>query len=248
MHFPVFIRLGSHAFHPHWVFETLAYAVAFALYRIERARHGDPVDSTTRWRLVGAAVVGGLVGSRLLHLLEDPGELAGRWTDPMFLLGGKTIIGGLIGGLAAVEWLKTRLGVRVATGDLFAVPLAVGIAVGRVGCFLSGLADGTHGIATQMPWGVDFGDGILRHPTQLYEMVFLCGLAWLTVILRPRLSTKGDVFKLFMLGYMAFRFGVDFIKPAARVGGVSVTQWASLAMLAYYGPSVPRILAEARHD
>ena len=86
-------------------------------------------------------------------------------------------VGGLIGGLIAVEWTKRWLRVTIPTGDLLVVPLVAGIAIGRIGCFLTGLADRTYGLATGLPWGVDFGDGVLRHPTQIYEIVFLTGLA-----------------------------------------------------------------------
>jgi prolipoprotein diacylglyceryltransferase len=246
MSFPVFVRLGPFALHPHWVFETLAYALGFYCYRRLRHSGGDVVDARIRWWVIGAAAVGGLVGSRLLYLIEDPIELASRWADPTFLLGGKTIVGGLIGGLVAVEWIKRRLGVDVATGDLLVLPLAVGMAIGRVGCFLSGLADRTYGLSTRLPWGVDFGDGVMRHPTQLYEIVVLAGLAALLVAFADRLPVVGDRFKLFMLGYMTFRLAVDFIKPGVRLGGLTVIQWACLALIAYYAPHVPRVFAEVR--
>ncbi|HVH27421.1 MAG TPA: prolipoprotein diacylglyceryl transferase family protein [Vicinamibacterales bacterium] len=246
MDFPVYIRLGPLVLHPHWVFETLAYGVAFYWYRRDRRRFGDVVDARIRWWVIGAAVVGGLAGSRLLHLIEDPTELAALGANAMFLLGGKTIVGGLIGGLIAVEWIKRRLGVAVATGDLLVLPLTLGIAIGRIGCFLSGLADRTYGNATRLPWGVDFGDGVLRHPTQLYEIMFLVGLAVLLVASAGRLSVPGDWFKLFMLGYMTFRFAVESIKPAAHVGGLSVIQWACLAVIAYYAPHVPRLVSTVR--
>ena len=121
----------------------------------------------------------------------------------------------------------------------------MGIAVGRIGCFLSGLVDRTYGVATGLPWGVDFGDGITRHPTQLYEIVFLAGLGILLLVLSGRLSV-GDRFKLFMIGYLAFRLTVDFVKPAVRIGGLAAIQWAALAVIAYYAPHVPRLLAEVR--
>jgi phosphatidylglycerol:prolipoprotein diacylglycerol transferase len=244
--FPAFIRLGSLTLHPHWLFETLAYTLAGYVYARSRRREGDVVPTRTRWWVIGAAALGGFVGSRLLSLAEDPLELRRHWSDPAYLAAGKTIVGGLLGGLIAVEWIKRRLGVAVATGDLLAVPLVVGIAVGRLGCFLSGLTDRTYGIATRLPWGVDFGDGIARHPTQLYEIVFLAGLGGLLVAAAPRLPFAGDRFKLFMLSYLAFRFAIDFIKPAARIGGLSAIQWAALAAIAYYAPHAPRLLAGVR--
>jgi phosphatidylglycerol:prolipoprotein diacylglycerol transferase len=88
-------------------------------------------------------------------------------------MGGKTIVGALIFGLISVELMKRYIGVRQSTGDLYAIPLALGIAIGRIGCFLTGLSDNTYGIPTTLPWAINFGDGIPRHPTQLYEIIFL---------------------------------------------------------------------------
>lgn len=247
MTFPFCIELGPFSLHPHWAFETLAYSVGFYLYRRHRRQYGDVVDARTRWWIIGAAVLGGLVGSRLLALLENPVVLAERWADPGFLASGKTIVGALIGGLIGVEWAKRRLGVVVATGDLLVVPLALGIAVGRIGCFLSGTVDRTHGVATNLPWAIDFGDGVLRHPTQLYEIAFLAVLVVILQAGAPRLAVPGDRFKVFMLAYLTFRLAIDFIKPAPLVGGLSMIQWASLATIVYYLPHVPRLLSEVRH-
>src|SRR4029079_557201 len=159
---------------------------------------------------------------------------------------GKTIVGGLIGGLVGVEWIKRRLGVTIATGDLLVGPLLLGIARGRFGCSLSGLADQSYGVATRLPWGVDFGDGITRHPTQIYEIVFLCALAPLLVTLGDRVHAVGDRFKLFLFSYLAFRLVVDFIKPGVRLGGLSAIQWVCLATLAFYAPRGARLAAGMR--
>jgi len=94
--------------------------------------------------------------------------------NPGYLInGGKTIVGALAGGLITVELMKRYIGLRTSTGDVYAIPLAAGIAIGRIGCFLTGLADNTYGTASNLPWAIAFGDGIPRHPTQLYETVFL---------------------------------------------------------------------------
>ena len=66
-------------------------------------------------------------------------------------MGGKSVVVGLLGGFVAVEWVKRRIGVRRSTGDLFVIPLAVGIAIGRIGCFLTGLDDHTHGLPADLP-------------------------------------------------------------------------------------------------
>lgn len=243
MNFPVYFHVGSVSVHPHWILETSAWTFAFWLYSRRRRLAGDVVDLRSRAWVTAAAAVGGVIGSRILYLLEDPARTAASWSDPFFLVGGKTIVGGLIGGLIAVEWIKRRRGVTMATGDLMTVPLIVGIAIGRIGCFLSGLDDQSYGTATRLPWGVDFGDGVSRHPTQLYEMLFLAALGIAIVALRRRPHLVGDQFKAFMAGYMGWRFAIDFVKPAVTVAGLSVIQWACLATLAYYGPHLRRLAA-----
>lgn len=235
MEFPFYLRLGSLRLHPHWVFEALAYAVGFRFYLWLRKREGDPVSDSARWWVVAAAAAGAALGSKLLYWLEDPRLTLEHWRDPFYLMAGKTIVGGLIGGLIAVEWTKRRLGVARRTGDLFALPLATGIAIGRIGCFLTGPSDHTSGTPTALPWGVNFGDGVLRHPTQLYEILFVILLGaflWRLVKLPHR---EGDLFKVFMAGYLGFRLLVDFLKPDVRVAlGLSSIQWACVAMLLYY--------------
>ncbi len=72
--------------------------------------------------------------------------------------------------------MKRSIGLQQSTGDLYAIPLAVAIAIGRIGCFLTGLPDNTYGTPTNLPWAVNFGDNIPRHPTQLYEIIFLVTL------------------------------------------------------------------------
>ncbi len=244
--FPVYFRLGSATLHPHWVIESSAWTIAFWLYSRRRRLAGDVVDARARRWVIVAAAVGGMIGSHLLYLLEDPARTAAHWTDPAVALGGKTIVGGLIGGLVAVEWIKRRLGVTVATGDLLTMPLIVGIAIGRIGCFLSGLDDRAYGTPTELPWGVDFGDGVPRHPTQLYELVFLATLGFALLRLRRRPHDIGDAFKGFMVGYMTWRFGIDFLKPGATIAGLSMIQWTCLATLAYYAPHLQRLAAWVR--
>lgn len=233
--------------HPHWVFDVLAYATGLLLLARARRQVADVVGSSKRWLLVAAALIGGVIGSHLLFALEDPAALRSGAYDPVIFLQGKTEVGGLIGGLLAVEFVKARLGIVVATGDLLVLPLGAGIAIGRIGCFLTGLSDGTAGIATSVLWGVDFGDGISRHPTQLYEIAFVVLLCLLVTRLAPHLRLAGDAFKVFLLAYLTFRVLVEFIKPAARIAGISVLQWACLAVIAYYAPHVPRLVREAWH-
>jgi prolipoprotein diacylglyceryltransferase len=218
-------------FHPelHMPFEALGYAGGYVLYRRDR-RAGDPVADDRRWLIIAAAAVGALLGSRILGLLEQAPQIALHWRD-LLLPGGKTIVGGLLGGWLAVEITKALAGIQTRTGDLFAIPLCLGIAIGRVGCFLAGLPDDTYGTPTSLPWGVDFGDGIPRHPTQLYEIVFLLALAWFLHQYAQRPHPPGTVFRIFLAAYLTWRLAIDFLKPQPHIAGMNMIQWACLAGL-----------------
>jgi prolipoprotein diacylglyceryltransferase len=221
--------------------EILAYAIAFQLYLALRRKFKDVIAPTERWQVIAAAAFGAVFGSRILAWLEDP-VLA--WHSG--LTGGKTIVGALIGGWIAVEAVKAKIGIRVRTGDLLAIPLAAGIAIGRIGCFLTGLSDQTYGNATTLPWGVDFGDGVRRHPTQLYEIVFLlllCPFLYrgLKAVARSSWQT-GDVFRVFTIAYSLWRICIDFLKPEPKILGMSALQWASLGVVAYCWRDLRRIV------
>ena len=228
---------------PHVLFEALAYVVGFRIYRRDRRRAGDPIDDSTRWSIVAAAIVGAAVGSRLLYWSVSPAQTLAHWDDVRYLLGGKTVVGGILGGILAVELTKRALGVTARTGDLFAVPFAVGIAIGRVGCFLAGLPDRTYGSPSRLPWAVDFGDGIPRHPVQLYESLTMIVLAfWLRRLLR-RPHHQGDVFRVFVVAYLSWRFAIDFLKPEPTIaGGLSAIQIAALAGVVAYAKDIHRWL------
>ncbi len=229
----------------HPLFEALGYAGGYALYKWQRVRQGDALNDDRRWLVIAAAAIGALVGARFLGLLEQAPKMGLHWAQ-VLQPGGKTIVGGLLGGWLGVEVVKKLAGVRSRTGDLFAVPLCVGIAIGRIGCFFAGLADDTCGKATTLPWGVDFGDGVRRHPTQLYEFVFLSVLAWMLWWWERRKANaegakdaevssgrfaEGQVFRGFMAAYLGWRLAIDFLKPQPRVDGMNWIQWACVAGL-----------------
>src|SRR5512139_2413248 len=89
----------------------------------------------------------------------------------------RSVEGALAGGIVAVELYKWSAGISLRTGARFALPLALGIAIGRLGCYFAGLDDFTYGTATALPWGHDFGDGVGRHPVQLYESAAMAAFA-----------------------------------------------------------------------
>ena len=231
MTFPVYFHLFGHRLHPHGVMELIAYGGGFQLYRMTRARwpRARVPREQLAWLLVGV-VFGALVGSKLLAWVESMPDYWLHRNDPSTWIGGKTIVGGLLGGWAGVELAKRCLGISHSTGDAMVFPLILGMAIGRIGCFLTGLDDHTYGMATTLPWGVNFGDGIRRHPTQLYDIVFLAGLAtalglWLRA---PR--PNGRLFRVFLLAYLIWRLATEFIKPTWKPYlGLSAIQLACIA-------------------
>ena len=172
------------------------------------------------------AFCGALIGAKLVFLLIDP--RAPRSFADLFD-GGKTILGGLLGGYFGVELAKWTLELKVKTGDSYAVPVAASVAIGRLACFVGGCCYGT---PTALPWGVDFGDGVPRHPTQLYEAAFHGGMALFLHKLRREGRYPRQLMKLYILSYLVYRFATEFIRPEPRLfQGLTGYQLLALAMI-----------------
>jgi prolipoprotein diacylglyceryltransferase len=235
----------------HFVFEVLGYLAGVAVYATTRTRTGDALSDRERASVLVGAALGAAIGTRLLFVLCD----LSRLTDPASWFGGKTVVGGLLGGLIGVELAKRVTGISRSSGDLFVNPLIVAMCIGRVGCFLAGPIDKTAGLPTMLPWGIAIGDSVRRHPVALYEIAFLLLLA-IGLRSRARISQsnetsalvsgfwflvlplrEGDRFRLFLAAYLLFRFVVDFLKPEPPplALGLSAIQWACAAGLLYYG-------------
>lgn len=231
----------------HFLFEALAYAIGFRVFLWQRRRAAPDVlhESDAVVAIAAGAIIGAALGAKLSYWLDDPLTAFAQFPDWRHLLEGKSIIGALLGGVLGVEFAKRIAGIKGSSGDAFVLPLTIGMCIGRVGCFLAGLPDHTYGTPTALPWGVDFGDGIPRHPTQLYEIIFLLAQFALIHARRDRFLRAGDRFRTFMVGYLLFRLLVEFIKPVFFVypPGLSGLQWLCIAGLLYYARDIPCILA-----
>ncbi len=209
-----------------WVYPALmliAVTVGAALGR--RSQRPLRLTSTQRFGLALGAFCGAMIGAKLPFVLADwEGLVSGRaWFD-----NGKTILFGLVGGYLGVEFAKWALDVRVKTGDSFAVPVAVSVAIGRLACFSAGCCFGR---PTGFPWGVDFGDGVPRHPAQLYEALFHSAAALGLYELKRRGLFHLQRIKLYILAYLAFRFVTEFLRPEPVVLlGLTSYQWAALGL------------------
>ena len=196
-----------------------------------------------RWRLkeTAARIVGvtGPAYAASLALGAIGGAWAfGSWNTAMMAVPhpSHSVAGALAGGIIGVELYKLARGIHASTGLIWVGPLALGIAVGRWGCLLAGLPDETWGIPTGLPWGVDLGDGVPRHPVQIYEslaMLVFLGL-YLPALARRAEWTESRAFYLFVLWYALQRFAWEFLKPYPRlIGPFDLFHLLAAFMIAY---------------
>jgi prolipoprotein diacylglyceryltransferase len=173
-----------------------------------------------------AGFVGGALGGKLPFVFTGADSPL-SWTA--WLSDGKTITVALIGAYVGVELAKWALDVTVKTGDSYAIPLALALAIGRLGCFCNGCC---YGVETALPWGVDFGDGVCRHPTQLYEALFHLGMAAVLIGLLHRERFRYQLLKLYLIAYGVYRFGTELIRPEpSDWGGLTFYQVVSLGLI-----------------
>lgn len=217
----------------HTAFDILAavsaLAMSLAVYRWRLSAQGDRVANAGPGYIVallaGAAIGGYACGTLNLWASGLPGI-------------GRSIVGAMAGAIGAIEFYKWRTGIKGSTGIVFAPAFATSVMIGRIGCYLSGLDDQTHGIATNLHWGHDFGDGVLRHPVQLYESAAMgLYLAFALINLQrrtPAFLTTG--FYLMVGWYAAQRFVWEFLKPyGSIIGPFNVFHLVCAGLVAYAG-------------
>ena len=206
------------------LFTFLGYAVgAFVLFWAARGRR---MATEGMGYVALAALVGGVLGAKLTQWGFGGGIGAGSVLDPR--VGGRTLIGGVLGGWIAVEIMKRRLGIRRSTGDLFALALPAGEAVGRIGCYLNGCCFGAE---SAVPWGIQ-QHGALRHPAQLYSAIYAAALFAVLLWLKPKIAREGDLFRAYVILFAAGRLGIEFFRHHdSLIAGLSMAQWVCLEMV-----------------
>ena len=216
----------------------ICFAAGFIVAAAVLARHFRELGQPPDWayEMIFAGLVGGIVGSRLDYLLQNWDEVSNDLLGNLFSGSGLVWFGGLVGGAAGVvlwAWWRGFLGLRLL--DVAAVPLALGYAVGRVGCQLSG--DGDYGEESDLPWAMAYPDGVVStteevHPTPIYESLAMGLVALALWRLRGRLA-PGMVFALYLLFAGVERLLVEFIRRNDAVAvGLTLAQLVSVAMAA----------------
>src|SRR5437773_7473382 len=200
---------------------------------------GKPGHHDEGFLIIGIAGLAGLVGARLYHVLESPRELL---ANPSLLISryGVAWVGGCVGGFVALLFLARRFGIpTLEFMDLCSPAAAVGYAIGRIGCLLSG--DGDYGVPTALPWGMSFPNGVVPttervHPTPLYEFfiwLVIAAILWqmgkkATIGARP----NGEIFCAYLILTGVARFLIEFIRINPRsFFGMSNAQTASLVSM-----------------
>lgn len=168
------------------------------------------------WIVIGA-LAGGLIGSKVLVFFENFNVMIHNpETFKQFIFTGKSIVGGLVGGYLGILIVKKIKRIsNFRCGNYIAPAVALGMAVGRIGCFLTGCC---YGIETSLPIGVDFGDGISRIPTQLIEVIF-CLILFGYLFYKQKTDKNlipGILFKELVLDYFVFRFLIEFIRETNK--------------------------------
>jgi prolipoprotein diacylglyceryltransferase len=233
----------------HTAFEWIAIFAGVRLYLRAGGTSLKALGKTRQFAVIFGCVVGAAIGNKAVHWIYHAEQWPLLAQSPWLAIQGQSIVGGLLGGLIGVEIGKKYAGVSESTGDRFVVPILVGLIIGRIGCFIAGLQDDTYGNPTALAWGVDFGDGIPRHPTQLYDILFAIAALALLRVLRPTLSRESGLqFKLLLAGYLLWRLIIDGLKPVpyAFPGGLSGIQLVCAVALVLYLPLLARQLSRLR--
>ncbi len=228
--YPDLFTIGSFTVTSFGVMVGLGALIGLWLFGREGRRSGLPpsaIDAAL------AGVLGGLVGAKLLYVIEHRAE--SPLLALLFARGGLSWYGGLAGGIAGavvvILWKRLPL---LSVISAATPAIAIGHAIGRIGCFLVG---DDYGRASDLPWAVAFPRGLPPtfdrvHPTQLYEMAALLPLAWLLVTLRRRGAADVKVVGTYLFGAGLIRFAIEWLRVDARVAlGMSVAHWASLAAM-----------------
>lgn len=217
----------------------VTFALAFLACGLVLARRlrelGKPVDWA--YEIVFAALLGGVIGARGYYLVQNYSTVEHDLLGSIFSGSGLVWYGGAIGGaIGVLAWMRWRDAMRLQMFDMCATALALGYAIGRIGCQVSG--DGDYGIRSSLPWAMGYPHGtvptppgVTVHPTPIYETVAMCLVAYLLWQLRDRVR-PGVVFALYLVLSGLERLLVEFIRRNAEVwAGLTAPQLESVVLM-----------------
>lgn len=194
---PTILGISSYS-----IFVWLGIFVGIGYYMFDANRKG----ATNRGGLliIASALFFGIIGSKIPLMFES--------NNIAVIAYGKSIVGGLLGGMAGVFMIKKLFKIKLRMGNVIAPAVALGMSIGRMGCFLNGCCYGI-----KASWGFDFGDSCLRLPTQLFEVAFHFIAFILLHYYKNKVKTPGILFKIYVVAYFIFRFFIEFIRQNPKI-------------------------------
>lgn len=237
---PTLFKIGPLPVHGYGLMLALGFLIA--TYIAARRAEKEGIPSQTIFDMGLLLLISAVLGARVFHILQHPRsygsitDIVGIWRGG---LSGLAFYGGFLMALAAgIVYLRWK---RLSAGkvlDIFAPSLALGVGIGRLGCFLAGCCFGK---PTSLPWGITFPENSLPtlemghaekiHPTQLYSFISLFSIFIILLILRKHIKLRGMLFLLSVLMYSIHRFLIDFMRyytADERIGKLATSQVMSI--------------------
>jgi phosphatidylglycerol:prolipoprotein diacylglycerol transferase len=217
----------------------VTFALAFLACGLVIARRLRELERPVDWayELVFAALLGGVIGARGYYLIQNYSTVRHDLVGSVFSGSGLVWYGGAIGGaIGVLAWMRWRDAMELRMFDMCATALALGYAIGRIGCQVSG--DGDYGISSSLPWAMGYPHGTVPtppgvrvQPTPIYETIAMCLVAYLLWRLRDRVR-PGVVFALYLLLSGMERLLVEFVRRNAEVwAGLTAPQLESIVLM-----------------
>jgi len=235
--YPEILKIGPVTIYSYGLMAAIGFLLGGYLLEKQLQRVGR--EKELAGSIIIAALIGGIVGSKIYYLAQNPHLLEQDFFGNVFSGAGLVWYGGLIGGLIAVTWWIRRKKLPfLLVADLMAPLLLLGQGIGRIGCFLSG--DGDYGPPTDVPWAMSFPNGVvptneLVHPTPLYDTILLVSLFFILWSLRKKEFKQGTMFGLFGVFIGAERFFTEFwrLEPKFIFGVLSEAQFISILLFIF---------------
>lgn len=225
---PILFYIGRFPVESYPVFLFIALVTGIIVYMIQLKL--DRITKSNALYIAIFAIIFGTIGSKLPIIIMYWNQINSDPNSLDILMSGRTIVGGLIGGAAGTFLAKKIFKIKERLGNQIAIPVAAGMAVGRLGCLMRGCC---YGKPTGLPWGIDFGDHIMRHPTQIYEMIFNVALVFVLAWKKTRGVKPGELFRIFLNCYMSFRFLLEFIR-VEKISFIGLTDFQLLCVVSLF--------------
>ncbi len=237
--FPVLIRIGPITIHTYGFLIATAFLLGLWLALRQAAREGLSKEKITDIGFY--ALFAGLIGSRVFFIATEWGHFSAHPLDMLKIWeGGLVFYGGVIFAIPVAVWYARKQELSLwQTADIWAPSVAIGHAIGRLGCFCAGCC---YGLPTDLPWGVTFSNpetlairGVPLHPTQLYESGAELLNFLILLFIRRRKAFHGQLFWVYVLNYAVIRALIELFRGDTERGfilpGISVSQGISAVML-----------------